>query len=846
MANLLGALRFMLGADTAAFEQGMRNASSRLQSFGVQAQRTAAIVATAFVGVGAALSLGINRALREGEQLHRLSQQIGVSTEALSVLKEIADDSGVSLESLSTAMTRLGRSMAEAASDSRSAAARTFEALGISATNAAGQLRPIQEVFNELAVRLSRIEDGGGKVQIMMNLLGRAGAELIPMMNRLGTEGFRGAAEQAERLGQVWSGPAAAAAAQFRQTLRDLGDVKDGIIRVMAERLLPTLQTMADWMLKASESTEGLKNAMTVLDTVLKLLITTGVVIKGVFETLGAVIGTVAGAMMLVARGEFQAAWNTLREGARGMVNDIATELTRLQQLWSNNANTMREVAGKLGADVRREAAPIITTTRALGDAARAARDAARAALDDIVNMPTETFTAKMEAINRAVRDGTITMRQYGQMVRQVTRENQQHWFDLGTATANALTTIFSKNKVAQVASIIILTSVAIMRALATLPPPFSWAQAALAAAVGAAQLANVKSTTMSGGGKAPTVSSGGGGDSGAGAEFGAPTACPDADPQPRTRPIQQGRSRGPDRADQRRRRGRRSTCGRAMILVSQALVLAPAGIPLNTPLIGYQNIASAGTITATSEADGYPASNLGNPSTALRWRAAEEGSPPVPPAADQYLTVTINQVDPVDYLAIAVHNLGSGQNPVSVEGSDGGSPEWFELVEESIQANDDPIVFRFAPQSLTGIRLLIQSSLLSEPTVPFVAVLYVGKLLVLERGTHADHTPINLGRTTRVMNGKSETGNFLGRVVLSESRSTSFALNKLRETWYRANFDPFVKAAQEGAFFFAWKPTEHPNDVGFVTLTNDVQPTRDFNTATIAVTLQMSSVAVP
>jgi hypothetical protein len=280
------------------------------------------------------------------------------------------------------------------------------------------------------------------------------------------------------------------------------------------------------------------------------------------------------------------------------------------------------------------------------------------------------------------------------------------------------------------------------------------------------------------------------------------------------------------------------------MIVISSALSLAPADESLATPIIGYNNIASAGTVTATSEADGYPASNLGNPSTALRWLAADEGSPPAPPAADQYLTVTIDQVDPVDYVGIAVHNLGTGQHVVSVEGSIGGSPEWFELVEESIQANDDPIVFRFTPQSLTGIRLRIQPSQATVPTVPYVAVMYVGKLLVLERGTHADHVPINLGRTTRVMNGKSETGNFLGRVVLSESRSTSFAVKHLTQTWYRQKFDPFVVAAQEIPFFFAWRPQAHPGDVGFVTLTNDVQPSRSFDTGRFSVTLNLNGVS--
>jgi hypothetical protein len=188
---------------------------------------------------------------------------------------------------------------------------------------------------------------------------------------------------------------------------------------------------------------------------------------------------------------------------------------------------------------------------------------------------------------------------------------------------------------------------------------------------------------------------------------------------------------------------------------------------------------------------------------------------------------------------------MGSGQHVLSVEGSVGGSPEWFELVEESLQATDDAIIFRFSPQSLTSIRLRIQPSQATEPTVPYVAVMYVGKLLVLPRGTHSDHIPITLGRTTRVMNGRSETGNFLGRVILSEARSTTFAVKHLEQNWYRQHFDPFVVAAQESAFFFAWRPTAHPNDVGYCVLTNDVQPSRSFDTGRFSVTLNLNGAAV-
>jgi len=280
-------------------------------------------------------------------------------------------------------------------------------------------------------------------------------------------------------------------------------------------------------------------------------------------------------------------------------------------------------------------------------------------------------------------------------------------------------------------------------------------------------------------------------------------------------------------------------------VLISDAFALAPGGIPLNTPVFGWSSIVPArAVIAASSAADGFPAANLANPSTAQRWVAGAAGSPP----ADAFLTITVDPEfsDPIDYLAIAVHNLGTGQNTVSVESSDLGSPVvWDELVEEAIPADDEPIVFRFAPQSLAALRLRIQPSPLDEPTTPFVAVLYAGKLLVLPRGTHTDHIPINRATTARVLSGRSETGNFLGRFVLAEERGTTFALQHLEPAFYDQVMAPFIDAARETPFFFAWQPQKRPRDVGYCWMTNDPQPTDQFGIARKAISLQMGGVAV-
>lgn len=279
-------------------------------------------------------------------------------------------------------------------------------------------------------------------------------------------------------------------------------------------------------------------------------------------------------------------------------------------------------------------------------------------------------------------------------------------------------------------------------------------------------------------------------------------------------------------------------------IIISQALVLNPQTVPLNTPVFGWNNRITS--VAASNENPSYPASNLINPSTALRWQVDGTISPS-PSNTDVYLTVDTSLFGDVDYLAIAVHNLGTGQNSVSVEYLDTTlSPEtWTELITQHILANNDPVLFRFTSTTYHSLRLRIQPSPLAVQTTPFIAVMHIGKLLVMPRGTHTDHTPINLGIQSNVMTGRSETGNFLGRVILSEQRATSIAFQRLTSDWYRTYMQPFIVAAKAHPFFFAWKPQEFPADVGYCWLASDTQPSRHFDTGTMAITLQMGGVAI-
>lgn len=269
------------------------------------------------------------------------------------------------------------------------------------------------------------------------------------------------------------------------------------------------------------------------------------------------------------------------------------------------------------------------------------------------------------------------------------------------------------------------------------------------------------------------------------------------------------------------------------MLVISGAYVLsAAAAVDPDRPLVGWRNVVTANNIVADTHDPNYPASNLGNPAThsQAEWRAAD--------TTEQYITVTTGEVDPIDYVGIARHNFGTAEIVVSIEAFIDG--DWEEIVEEVMLPDDGPAMFRFVPQSLEQIRIRLQEG--SAPAR--AAVVYVGKLLVFERKIWVGHTPMPHGRKASVTSGRSETGNFLGRIVLGEWRESTIPLSLITPDWHRAYMNPFLAQWKNITFFFAWRPATYPLEVGYGWFTDDPAPVPVGPSNLLAFDLKVSGIA--
>lgn len=146
---------------------------------------------------------------------------------------------------------------------------------------------------------------------------------------------------------------------------------------------------------------------------------------------------------------------------------------------------------------------------REMKDAWAELREVQMLALDDLIGDKTETAAAKMAALTEAVKAGRIGWQDYATGVEDVKEQTERANDAMLSSTSHFLDTMFANNKTAATASALINTYQGITKALSEYPPPYSYAMAAMQAAMGFQQVRAIQSTSKNstGGGAAPAPS---------------------------------------------------------------------------------------------------------------------------------------------------------------------------------------------------------------------------------------------------------------------------------------------------------------------------------------------------
>jgi hypothetical protein len=198
----------------------------------------AGLAAGAATAGAAVIGIAVH-ASESAKKLHELAQSTGVSVEELSGLSVVGKITGVDIDSLAKGLEKMDKS-ALLAAKSPGAVSNGYRQLGISVTDANGKLKPTSEILKEVSDKFSVMQDGAAKTALAMQIFGRAGASLIPMLNK-GGDSLKYWVDYATKVGAVLDEKSAAGAAAFREELDKLELISTGVQNKLMNALLPAL-----------------------------------------------------------------------------------------------------------------------------------------------------------------------------------------------------------------------------------------------------------------------------------------------------------------------------------------------------------------------------------------------------------------------------------------------------------------------------------------------------------------------------------------------------------------------------------------------------------------------------
>lgn len=230
-----GSLLFDTELDTSGLKAGLSGIGGVAKAgLGVAAAGFAAVTTEAVATTGAIMD-GVSAAADYGDTIDKMSQKMGLSTDAYQEWDFVMQHCGTSIEALKPSMKTLAMA-AEKGSDA-------FAQLGISEEQVATMSQ--EELFNATIAGLQGVTDETQRTALAAELLGRGATELGPLMNMTAeeTEAMR---QQVHDLGGVMSNDAVKAAAAYKDSLQNMQTAISGLKNKLAGDLLPSVTTVMD------------------------------------------------------------------------------------------------------------------------------------------------------------------------------------------------------------------------------------------------------------------------------------------------------------------------------------------------------------------------------------------------------------------------------------------------------------------------------------------------------------------------------------------------------------------------------------------------------------------------
>ena len=227
--------------------KGLKDAQSKLKNFSRSISALGAKMAIAGAAMAAPFVKAAQTYMKLGDTYDKMSKRTGIAVETLSELAMAAEETGASIEVFEKSVQRMQRSLYDASVQGLQAPRRALEALGLTVEEVAS--KDAESQFYMLAEALSKVDDETTKTGIAMQLFGRAGKQLIPLMSQ-GAAGMDQLREKFRKAGLTMSGESAEGAADLLDKMNLLKASMQRVAYELGAAIAPHLSELADKLTK--------------------------------------------------------------------------------------------------------------------------------------------------------------------------------------------------------------------------------------------------------------------------------------------------------------------------------------------------------------------------------------------------------------------------------------------------------------------------------------------------------------------------------------------------------------------------------------------------------------------
>ena len=350
---------------------------------------------------GAGIAAMVKQSIDAADAMNDLSQRIGIAVQDLAKYELAAKQSGTSMEAIARGVKGLAGSMLEHGDALKKA--------GITAKDADGAMRQLADLF-------SRMPDGMEKTVLATKLFGKAGMDLIPMLN-MGSKGLDESAQKSERYAAALA-VLAPQADKFNDQMAEIALSGKVVGLTLANEVMPTLSSVAEEFGKVGITGEVVGKVLgEALAESFKAIVVLGANVAFTFRAVGTEIGGMAAQLAALGRGDIKG-FSVIGESMKRDAEAARKELEEFQ-----------DRILKIGSDVG--AAAAAATSKPAAATKKAAKDAADA-MDD--------GRKKVAALLAALNGGKTAVDEFAAVMNRVNAKDSgvdaSFWKDLQTLHA--------------------------------------------------------------------------------------------------------------------------------------------------------------------------------------------------------------------------------------------------------------------------------------------------------------------------------------------------------------------------------------------------------------------------